>query len=82
MISLREHGLLERAEVQVTGDYTGQRLSAMYSAVTGAVVTGGYAAVEAVAQRVEGMMSVARVEGGPRAKQALTPSVLGMQAAA
>ena len=78
MISLREHGLLERAEVQITGDYTGQRLSAMYSAVTGAVVTEGYAAVEAVAGRVASMLSVARVEGGPRARQALTPTVLAM----
>ena len=78
MISLRDHGLMERAELQVTGDYTQQRLTAMYTAITGAVVTGGVAAVEAVAGRVSRLMEVARVSGGPRAEQALTPTVLAM----
>ena len=78
MISLRDHGLMDRAELQVTGDYTQQTLSAMYNAVTGAVVTGGVAAVEAVAGRVSRLMEVARVSGGPRAEQALTPTVLAM----
>ena len=78
MISLRDHGLMDRAELQITGDYTQQRLSAMYNAVTGAVVTGGVAAVEAVAGRVSRLMETARVSGGPRAKQALTPTVLAM----
>ena len=78
MISLRDHGLMDRAELSVTGDYTDQQLTAMYSAVTGAVVTGGVAAVEAVAGRVSRLMETARVSGGPRAKQALTPTVLAM----
>ena len=78
MISLREHGLMQRAELQITGDYTTQRLSAMYNAVTGAVVMGGVAAVEAVAGRVSRLMETARVSGGPRAEQALTPTVLAM----
>ena len=69
---------MERAELQITGDYTTQRLSAMYNAVSGAVVMGGVAAVEAVAGRVSRLMEVAQVSGGPRAKQALTPTVLGM----
>ena len=77
MISLRDHGLMERAELQITGDYTDQRLAAMYNAVTGAVVTGGVAAVEAVAGRVSRLMETALVSGGPRAKQALTPTVSG-----
>ena len=50
----------------------------MYNAVSGAVVTGGVAAVEAVAGRVSRLMEVAQVSGGPRAMQALTPTVLGM----
>ena len=50
----------------------------MYNAVSGAVVTGGVAAVEAVAGRVSRLMEVAQVSGGPRATQALTPTVLGM----
>ena len=78
MISLRDHGLMDRAELQVTGDYTQQRLTAMYTAITGAVVTGGVAAVEAVAGRVSRLMETAHVSGGPRAKQALTPTVLAM----
>ena len=78
MISLRDHGLMERAELQITGDYTTQRLSAMYNAVSGAVVMGGVAAVEAVAGRVSRLMETARVSGGPRAEQALTPTVLAM----
>ena len=78
VISLRDHGLMERAELQITGDYTQQRLSAMYNAVSGAVVMGGVAAVEAVAGRVSRLMEVAQVSGGPRAKQALTPTVLAM----
>ena len=78
MISLRDNGILDRAEVAVTGDYTDQALSAMYNAVTGAVVVGGIAAIEAVAGRVASMLSVARIEGGPRARQALTPTVLSM----
>ena len=78
MISLRDHGLMERAELQITGDYTQQRLSAMYNAVSGAVVMGGVAAVEAVAGRVSRLMETARVSGGPRAEQALTPTVLAM----
>ena len=78
VISLRDHGLMDRAELQVTGDYTQQTLSAMYNAVTGAVVTGGVAAVEAVAGRVSRLMETARVSGGPRAEQALTPTVLAM----
>ena len=69
---------MERAELQIQGDYTQQRLTAMYSAVTGAVVTGGVAAVEAVAGRVSRLMETALVSGGPRAKQALTPTVLAM----
>ena len=73
MISLREHGLMERAELQITGDY-----AALYSAVSGAVVLGGVAAVEAVAGRVSRLMETARVSGGPRAMQALTPTVLAM----
>ena len=78
MISLRDHGLMDRAELQVTGDYTQQRLTAMYTAITGAVVTGGVAAVEAVAGRVSRLMETAHVSGGPRAMQALTPTVLAM----
>ena len=78
MISLRDHGILERAELSITGDYTEQRLAAMYQQVTGAVVLGGVAAVEAVAGRVSRLMEVAKVSGGPRAMQALTPTVLGM----
>ena len=78
MISLRDHGLMDRAELQVTGDYTQQRLTAMYTSITGAVVTGGVAAVEAVAGRVSRLMEVAHVSGGPRAMQALTPTVLAM----
>ena len=78
MISLRDNGILERAEVTVTGDYTDQVLAGMYNAVTGAVVVGGIAAIEAVAGRVASMLSVARIEGGPRARQALTPTVLSM----
>ena len=78
MISLSDHGLLERAELAITGDYTEQVLGAMLNAVTGAVVTGGVAAVEAVAGRVSRLMEVAHVSGGPRAKQALTPTVLAM----
>ena len=78
MISLSSHGLLERAELQITGDYTDQRLAAMYNAVTGAVVTGGVAAIEAVSGRVSRLMEVAHVSGGPRAEQALTPTVLAM----
>ena len=78
MISLRDHGLMDRAELSVTGDYTAQRLSAMYNAVSGAVVTGGVAAVEAVAGRVSRLMETAIVSGEPRAKQALTPTVLAM----
>ena len=50
----------------------------MYNAVTGAVVMGGVAAVEAVAGRVSRLMEVARVSGGPRAEQSLTPTVLAM----
>ena len=69
---------MERAELQIAGDYTQQRLSAMYNAVSGAVVMGGVAAVEAVAGRVSRLMETARVSGGPRAKQALTPTVLSM----
>ena len=69
---------MERAELQITGDYTTQRLSAMYNAVSGAVVMGGVAAVEAVAGRVSRLMETARVSGGPRAEQALTPTVLAM----
>ena len=69
---------MARAELQITGDYTQQRLSAMYDAVSGAVVTGGVAAVEAVAGRVSRLMETARVSGGPRAMQALTPTVLAM----
>ena len=38
--------------LDVTGDYTDQRLAATYGAVTGAVISGGIAAVEAVAGRV------------------------------
>ena len=72
------HGILERAELSITGDYTEQRLAAMYQQVTGAVVLGGVAAVEAVAGRVSRLMEVAKVSGGPRAMQALTPTVLGM----
>ena len=71
-------GLSERATLEVTGDYTDQRLAATYSAVTGAVISGGIAAVEAVAGRVASMLSVAHVSGGARAKQALTPTVLAM----
>ena len=75
-------GLSERATLEVTGDYTDQRLAATYGAVTGAVtgavISGGIAAVEAVAGRVASMLSVARVSGGPRAAQALTPTVLAM----
>ena len=78
MISLRDYGLMERAELAITGDYTQQALASMYNAVSGAVVTGGVAAVEAVAGRVSRLMEVARVSGGPRAEQALTPTVLGM----
>ena len=78
MISLRDHGLMDRAELQITGDYTQQRLTAMYTAITGAVVTGGVAAVEAVAGRVSRLMETAHVSGGPRAMQALTPTVLAM----
>ena len=78
MISLRDHGLMERAELAITGDYTQQALDSMYNAVSGAVVTGGVAAVEAVAGRVSRLMEVARVSGGPRAEQALTPTVLAM----
>ena len=67
MISLRDHGLMDRAELQVTGDYTQQRLTAMYTAITGAVVTGGVAAVEAVAGRVSRLMETltCRVAPGP-----------------
>ena len=50
----------------------------MYNAVSGAVVMGGVAAVEAVAGRVSRLMETARVSGGPRAMQALTPTVLAM----
>ena len=50
----------------------------MYNAVSGAVVMGGVAAVEAVAGRVSRLMETALVSGGPRAKQALTPTVLAM----
>ena len=71
-------GVLERAALEITGDYTDQRLAATYSQVTGAVISGGIAAVEAVAGRVASMLSVARVSGGPRAAQALTPTVLAM----
>ena len=39
---------------------------------------GGVAAVEAVAGRVSRLMETARVSGGPRAMQALTPTVLAM----
>ena len=78
VINLSDHGLLERAELAITGDYTEQVLGAMLSAVTGAVATGGVAAVEAVAGRVSRLMEVAHVSGGPRAKQALTPTVLAM----
>ena len=46
--------------------------------MTGAVISGGIAAVEAVAGRVASMLSVARVSGGPRAAQALTPTALAM----
>ena len=74
MITLSDHGLLERAELTVTGDYTDQ----MLEAITGAVVTGGVAAVEAVAGRVSRLMEVAHVSGGPLAEQALTPTVLAM----
>ena len=74
VISLSDHGLLERAELAVTGDYTEQVLGA----ITGAVATGGVAAVEAVAGRVSRLMEVAHVSGGPRAQQALTPTVLAM----
>ena len=71
-------GVLERAALEISGDYTDQRLAATYGAVTGAVISGGIAAVEAVAGRVASMLSVARVSGGPRAAQALTPTVLAM----
>ena len=71
-------GLLERAALEITGDYTDQRLTATYGAVTGAVISGGIAAVEAVAGRVASMLSVATVSGGPLAKQALTPTALAM----
>ena len=74
MISLSDHGLLERAELAITGDYTDQ----MLGAITDAVVTGGVAAVEAVAGRVSRLMEVAHVSGGPLAEQALTPTVLAM----
>ena len=77
-LSLRDHGLMDRAELAVTGDYTAQKITAMYNAVSGAVVTGGVAAVEAVAGRVSRLMEMARVSGGPRAEQALTPTVLAM----
>ena len=53
-------------------------LDAIYNSVTGAVATGGVAAVEAVAGRVSRLMEVAHVSGGPRAQQALTPTVLAM----
>ena len=69
---------MDRAELQITGDYTDQRLAAMYNAVTGAVVTGGVAAIEAVSGRVSRLMETAHVSGGPRAEQALTPTVLAM----
>ena len=78
MISLRDHGLLERAQVQVTGDYTEQQLALSYNAIISGVVTGGIAAIEAVAGRVAALLSVAQVSGGPRAAQALTPTVLAM----
>ena len=71
-------GLSERALFEIKGDYTDQRLAATYGAVTGAVISGGIAAVEAVAGRVASMLSVAHVSGGARAKQALTPTVLAM----
>ena len=64
MISLRDHGLMDRAELQITGDYTDQRLAAMYNAVTGAVVTGGVAAIEAVSGRVSRLMETAHVSAG------------------
>ena len=67
-------GLSERAQLEVTGDYT----DALFAQVSGAVISGGIAAVEAVAGRVASMLSVARVEGGRRAEQALTPTVLAM----
>ena len=78
MISLRDHGLLERAQIAVTGDYTEQQLALSYNAIIGGVVTGGIAAIEAVAGRASALMSVAQVSGGPRAAQALTPTVLAM----
>ena len=71
-------GLSERAELQVTGDYTEQQFDAAFAQVTGAVISGGIAAVEAVAGRVAAMLSVARVSGGKLAEQALTPTVLAM----
>ena len=71
-------GLSERSQLQVTGDYTDQRLDAIYGEIAGAVISGGIAAVEAVAGRVASMLSVAHVEGGRRAEQALTPTVLAM----
>ena len=71
-------GLSERAQFEVTGDYTDQQLNALYTEVTGAVISGGIAAVEAVAGRVASMLSVACVEGGRRSEQALTPTVLAM----
>ena len=71
-------GLSERATLKVTGDYTEQQFDALFSQVTGAVISGGIAAVEAVAGRVASMLSVAHVEGGRRAEQALTPTVLAM----
>ena len=67
-------GLSERAQLEVTGDYA----DALFAQVSGAVISGGIAAVEAVAGRVASMLSVARVEGGKRAEQALTPTVLAM----
>ena len=50
----------------------------LFGEISGAVISGGIAAVEAVAGRVASMLSVARVEGGKRAEQALTPTVLAM----
>ena len=67
-------GLSERAVLEVTGDYS----DALFAQVTGAVISGGIAAVEAVAGRVASMLSVACVEGGKRSEQALTPTVLAM----
>ena len=72
-------GLSERAQLEVTGDYTDQQLGVLFGEISGAVISGGIAAVEAVAGRVASMLSVARMsKAGRRAEQALTPTVLAM----